>query len=226
MESDFWIKKWEEKEIGFHQNDYNPDLLEYFNHLNIDKRSEVLVPLCGKTKDMMWLYEQGYKVYGVELSPVAVMEFFQENDLLYNISLYKNHQCFHTTDHRINIFCGDIFKFEEDYKLPEFKAVFDRAAMVALPEQKRIEYANTLMKLAPKASHLLITFEYDQDKASGPPFSVSEEEIKKLFNEMSCKVLKSEEMSASIDKFKKSGIEKILKKTLLIIREPSLSSQS
>ena len=102
MEADFWHKKWEDKEIGFHQSDYNPDLLEFFTHTNASKRSNVLVPLCGKTKDMMWLYEQGYKVYGIELSPIAVMEFFQENNLLYNIKMHEHHQCFKTSDEKLN----------------------------------------------------------------------------------------------------------------------------
>ncbi|MDH5580374.1 MAG: thiopurine S-methyltransferase [Bdellovibrionales bacterium] len=219
MESEFWHKKWEDKEIGFHQNEYNPDLLAYFTHLNLNKREEVLVPLCGKTKDIIWLYEQGYKVYGVELSPVAVMEFFQENDLLYNITMYKNHQCFHTTDNKINIFCGDIFDFDDSYNLPNFKAVFDRAAMVALPYDLRVKYANTLQKLAPEASHLLITFEYDQEKVQGPPFSVSEAEIRELFKGKNCKVLKEEEFPTNIERFKDTNIKDFSKKTLLIFNQ-------
>ncbi len=32
----------------------------------------VLVPLCGKTPDLLWLAEQGNEIVGVELSEIAV----------------------------------------------------------------------------------------------------------------------------------------------------------
>ena len=56
-------------------------------------------------------------------------------------------------------------------------AIYDRAALVALPEEMRNRYTAHLMEITDKAPQLLICYEYDQNLMEGPPFSVSNEEI-------------------------------------------------
>ena len=81
MNNKYWLDRWERADIGFHQNDINPYLREYWQALALDSDCQVLVPMCGKSRDMLWLREQGHQVLGVELSRVAVQTFFSENNL-------------------------------------------------------------------------------------------------------------------------------------------------
>ena len=86
MEASFWHAKWEKGEIAFHQDDVNPLLLDHFGALSLPSDSYVFVPLCGKTRDIRWLLESGYRVAGAELSRVAVEQLFADMGLEPGIS--------------------------------------------------------------------------------------------------------------------------------------------
>ena len=79
MKKEFWLERWERQEIGFHQSEINPYLCQYWNEVHAARESEVFVPLCGKSRDMLWLRKQGHTVLGVELSAIAAQAFFKEN---------------------------------------------------------------------------------------------------------------------------------------------------
>ena len=81
MKAEFWLQRWQNSEIGFHRDEVNPNLLEYIDALGLKTGDSVLVPLCGKSKDMVWLAQRGVNVVGVELSEIAIAAFFEENQL-------------------------------------------------------------------------------------------------------------------------------------------------
>lgn len=62
MDANFWHEKWQRREIGFHQPQANPLLVAYFDKLNLAAGSRVLLPLCGKTRDIAWLLDRGFRV--------------------------------------------------------------------------------------------------------------------------------------------------------------------
>ena len=179
MKKDFWLERWERTEIGFHQNEINQYLIRHWPDIRITRGNTVFVPLCGKSQDMIWLRKQKLDVIGVELSPVAVRSFFAENGLDPVTSIHGNFdQC--EADH-IRILCGDFFDLGAD-SLKQVSAVFDRASLVALPPEMRERYARHMLEILPSGTQiLLITFEYDQSKMSGPPFAVTREEVYKLY---------------------------------------------
>ncbi len=80
MEHDFWLARWQNKEIGWHKEDFHPKLVELGNSI-FKQGSTVFVPLCGKSKDMVWLAQQGFNVVGSEISQTAVEAFFDEQKL-------------------------------------------------------------------------------------------------------------------------------------------------
>lgn len=167
MDAQFWINAWNEGRTGFHQQTYHDKLLKYFPEFHPKNGQKVLVPLCGKSKDMIWLHDQGLQVHGVELYESPVKEFYQENNV---------------TPDQIKIDVGDFFKFETKEK---FDFVYDRASLVALPFEMRKQYAEVIkrsMKSGGKC--LLITYEYDQTQMDGPPFSVPESEIHDLYKDV------------------------------------------
>lgn len=180
MKKDFWLERWEKEEIGFHQNEINPYLLQNFRELDIARGGEVFVPLCGKSLDMLWLKEQGYPVLGVELSAIAVQAFFKENG--YSPNRFAGNKFESYDAEEIRILCGDFFDTGKD-DLASVKAVYDRASLVALPPEMRERYAQHLVGILPPGTQiLLITFDYPQTEMPGPPFAVSIDEVEKLYS--------------------------------------------
>lgn len=179
MTDTYWQERWQSNEIGFHQSKFNPLLLQYFPSLDLKPHAVIFVPLCGKSLDMIWLADQGFKVVGVELSDLACKDFFKEN----NISVEISH-----TDHftvykspNITIFAGDYFKLTTQH-LGKIDAVYDRAALIALPAELRQQYASHLKELlSPQTKMLLIVMSYKQEEMAGPPFSVDNNEVTKLY---------------------------------------------
>ena len=189
MESSFWHQKWASGEIGFHQKDINPFLLKHLEKLNVPKGSRIFLPLCGKTRDFSFLLANGYQVVGAELSELAIKELFKELCLNPGITLIGDLIRYSAQD--IDVFVGDIFDVSAEY-LGHISAIYDRAALVALPIEIRAQYASHLMNITKSAPQLLITFEYDQKLMDGPPFSLTESEIKHHYgNKYQLKVLES-----------------------------------
>jgi thiopurine S-methyltransferase len=180
MDVNFWHQRWETNTIGFHESKVNPLLVAYFNALSLAKGSRVFVPLCGKTLDIAWLLSNGYQVAGAELSELAIKQLFEELGVEPKISDVGEVKHYSAVD--IDIFVGDIFNLTRGM-LGSVDAIFDRAALVALPENIRLRYAKHLLDIADNAPQLLITYEYDQKLTEGPPFSVRDEEVSRHYQD-------------------------------------------
>lgn len=179
MQHEFWHQRWQQNQIGFHSHEVNPYLQRQWPALEIEPNSRVLVPLCGKSNDMLWLLAQGYQVVGVELSPLAVEAFFLENGLQ-PVQRRQGDFLIGEID-GLQIFCGDFFALHSA-DLGRIDAVYDRAALVALPHDMRIDYASHLSALlTPGVKMLLVAFDYAQHEMDGPPFSVPNDEVERLY---------------------------------------------
>jgi len=174
MHHDFWHQRWHNQQIGFHLNAVNPFLLAHFHALNLQAGQRILVPLCGKTLDIHWLLAQGLQVVGAELSQLAVDALFAELNLTPTVT--QAGVLRHYRAANIEIFQGDFFALDPT-RLGPAHAVYDRAALIALPEAMRKQYSQHLMQITNTAPQLLISFAYDQSLVPGPPFSVSKEEV-------------------------------------------------
>ena len=174
MESHYWNTKWQKNDIAFHQKDFNPLLVRYFNKLGLSQGHRVFVPLCGKTNDIAWLLKQGYQVSGVELSETAVIQLFESLGIKPIISKESELTCF--SGQNIDIYVGDYFLLSAAV-LGTVDAIYDRAALVALPYEMRVQYTAHLISITQQAPQLLITFEYDQKIQPGPPFSITDKEL-------------------------------------------------
>jgi thiopurine S-methyltransferase len=174
MLANFWHLKWERNEIGFHLPDANPLLVKHFPALNLKQGARIFLPLCGKTLDIAWLLARGYRVAGAELSAIAIENLF--NSLNLTPTITKLGEITHYNATNIDVFVGDVFKVTPAM-LGNVDAVYDRAALVALPEDMRKQYTTHLITLTNTAPQLLICFEYDQSLHAGPPFSISADEV-------------------------------------------------
>ncbi len=179
MQPEFWLQRWQNNRIGFHRRQVMPLLQKHWPALQLPAGSRVFVPLCGKSLDMHWLAAQGHRVLGVELSPLAIRQFFAEAGL--EPAVYESRYGEHFTAGPIEIIRGDAFGLDAEL-LADVRGVYDRAALVALPTQTRKRYADELCERLPDGSRgLLITLEYPQQERAGPPFSVPESEVHALF---------------------------------------------
>lgn len=179
MQSEFWHERWQRNEIGFHQEEVNLHLCDFWPQVEAPDGGEVFVPLCGKSNDMVWLRGRGHPVLGVELSPIAVEAFFRENGLVASRSPGERHEQWVADS--LKLLCGDYFELQpEDMK--DVTAVYDRASLIALPAEMRIRYAKHLIELfGARVPVLLVTLEYPEGQMQGPPFCVHEDEVRRLY---------------------------------------------
>ena len=174
-----WHNRWESNKIGWHADQVNLQLIEYFSELNLVDGDKIFVPLCGKSVDMFYLLKRGLRVVGVEMSKIAVEQFFGENKLDYSVS--KVDDLILYEGDRIQIFCGDFFTMKASH-LVDVKAVYDRASLIALDEALRQKYVNHLNDIISQDVRvLLLTLNYPQHQRVGPPFAVSKSEVDSLY---------------------------------------------
>lgn len=175
MQPDYWHSRWREGHIAFHRAEANPLLIEH--RAVFTECTRVLVPLCGKSVDLEWLIIHGFQVVGVELSELAAQAFFSEQALVPTRREQAGFVVYELGN--LAIWVGDFFA-TNPADLAIFDAVYDDAALIALPPELRRSYVSQIRTLmAPGAKLLLITLQFDA--AGGPPFSVSAEEVRELY---------------------------------------------
>ncbi len=178
MEHQFWHERWAKKEIGFHEGSVNQYLHDHWAELAGKGTDAVFVPLCGKAHDMWWLHDRGHPVLGVELSDIACKDFFEEAGEKAKVHPGEPFTKFRHDD--LELWCGDFFQLVPD-DLKHIRLVYDRAALIALPQDMRKAYVEHLTAVLPDDVRiLLITLDYDTD-IKGPPFNVSDDEVHELY---------------------------------------------
>ncbi|MBK22593.1 MAG: hypothetical protein CME70_01195 [Halobacteriovorax sp.] len=215
MEKEFWLNKWNQNSIGFHRSEYHPELLKYITKFEELEKS-VLVPLCGKSLDLIYLKDQGFNVVGIEFSKKACEEFFNENNIEYQIITEDGFEIFESD--KIHLYCGDYFKFVPREKL---NFAYDRAAIVALDPNNRKAYADQYAKNINAGGKLLmLTFEYDQSKCQGPPWSTEEYFIYEYFEkEFDIDILENSQIKVGNPRMQEAGVSTALQKTFLLTKK-------
>ena len=180
MDKKIWLERWENGLTGFHVDEVNPLLIKHIKKLELPLASRIFVPLCGKTHDIGWLLSQGYCVVGIELSEIAVIKLFEELDE--EPYIMQEGELIHYSAENLDIFVGDIFALTPQI-LENVDAVYDRAAIVALPEAMRIDYVKHMLTLIQDAPQLMTTVVYDQNLMNNSPFSVNKDELERHYGD-------------------------------------------
>ena len=216
MKKEFWIEKWQNKQTGFHKDFTHPLLIKYITETGIKQGDTVFVPLCGKSLDMLWLNNQGYKVIGIEVSELAIQQFFAENNLHAVRSTIDKFDVYQFEN--ITLYCGDFFNLTKKHAL-DINAIYDRAAFIALPEELVGKYVDKMFDIVPAgAKHLLITLEFVKNSGPiGPPFNSPQEKVDLLYSQFSSiKLLQEEDIIAREHKFKEQGCDYVFERVYLI----------
>lgn len=216
MQPPFWLERWAKHEIGFHQAEINPYLQRYWPHTAIPRGATVFVPLCGKSLDMRWLCEQSYRVLGVELARDAIKEFFDEQKLEARVSQEGPLERWQADSY--TLLCGDFFALTTR-DLQDVSAVFDRASLIALPPDMREQYAAKMKAIVPSAaSTLLVALTYPQHEMRGPPHSVPEDEVRRLYADRQIEKLADLDVLDQPEnaRFKQRGVTKATEQVYLL----------
>jgi len=196
-----WLERWQEGRTGWHEPGGNASLRRHWTASG----KRVLVPLCGKTRDLIWLERQGNDVVGVELSEIAVEAFFEENEIAYSV-VDGDLTAYQAEDRSITIYCGDYFEFSEG----PFEGYYDRGALVALqPEARRSYVEHTRSLLNADAAKLIISLEYDESIATGPPFSVPADEVLEFWPGLQ-RVDAYDDIENGPPKFREAGLDRMI----------------
>lgn len=208
MECAFWLERWRQNQIGFHGLAFNEHLQNHWPALRTAEAGKVFVPLCGKSRDMLWLMVQGYQVVGAELSPLAVRAFFAENGLSVSESRIPGFSV--NRGEGVCLYCGDFFQLAAS-ALGDIAGVWDRAALVALPPKMRVSYAERMRQLLnPGTRILLVTFDYPQLQMQGPPFCVPTSEVLALYGGWcDVELLNSKEILDDEPHFRDRGLSRL-----------------
>lgn len=221
MEPNFWLSRWDEGKIGFHADQVHADLLTYgerwLSPAPGDAQKRILVPLCGKTRDLAHLAKLGHSVVGVELSERAAQAAFDEAGLVFQRSEQGPFQVFRASTLDLEIRVGDVFALPAE---PSFDAVWDRAAMVALDPERRARYAARLCQvLRPGGTLLVNTMDYPQEQMPGPPHAVSFADLEGYYAEhFTLELLRKTEEIERSPKFKERGLSSFVVQTSLLTR--------
>lgn len=195
-----WLERWENGKTGWHETNGN---LALRDHWQADG-GRVLVPLCGKTPDLMWLAQRGHEVSGVELSEIAIRDFFAEQGLGFTQDQSGALDRYRCQDLPITLYCGDYFEFQDQ----TFDALYDRGALVAVDPDRRADYvAHTRSLLRPGAAILLIALEYDQQVVAGPPFSMPAHELSNYWDNLQC-IEEKDAIDSCPPRFREAGLKK------------------
>lgn len=209
MHEDFWQERWARNEIGFHLREVNPYLQRHWPDLGLAAGAQVLVPLCGKSLDMAWLAGLGYRVLGVELAESAVIAFFAEQELTPEVDQYGAFRRYRAG--AVELLCGDFFALQAA-DVADCSGLYDRAALIALPEGMRERYAAHLAAILPSGcAGLLVTLDYPQAEMSGPPFAVDEALVAQLLTEQqwACELLEQADVLGQNWRFLQRGLTRL-----------------
>jgi len=209
MEPAFWHRKWADNQIGFHQAQANPYLQRYWPALGLAPGSRVLVPLCGKSLDLVWLAGQGCRVRGVELSRRAVEDFFHEQGLQAQVSQRGAFEVWRSGE--VELWCGDFFALRAE-DVADCVGLYDRAALIALPPEMRADYMRLLSQLMPSGGGLLVTLDYQQELLAGPPFSVTDEEVRRGFAGWQVEEVEAVDVIGESPKFLQAGVKRLVER--------------
>ncbi|KAL4629845.1 thiopurine S-methyltransferase [Arapaima gigas] len=214
-----WENRWQEGKISFHRPHVNKMLKS-----NIDvfmggrKEVRFLFPLCGKAVDMKWLADMGHSVVGVEVSEKGIKQFFEEHNLTYteeSVPAIPGGKLFKSSDGRISLYHCNFYDFSSSVA-GQFGGIWDRGALVAINPCDRQRYATLIVSLMNKdCRYLLDTLVYNPELFEGPPFFLSDEDIRNLFgNDCDIQLLQTEDITEQISKA--WGLDSMIEKVHLL----------
>jgi thiopurine S-methyltransferase len=186
----FWDKRWSSHNIGFHLPEVNSAVKKYADLLFeniIGGGARVLVPLCGKTVDMEHLTKKRVvgEVVGVDGVAQALSEYAAEHpDLEVKPGEVSGNGFGTWKGQKTTLLLGDFFDLDVKTAGGTFDAAWDRGSLVAIQPSLREKYVEKMCELMSKPNGRILLaaiVRLNGDTATGPPFSLDEKEVRRLY---------------------------------------------
>ena len=165
---------------------------------------------------MLWLNNLGFKVVGVEFSELAVEQFFAENQLTFTKT---SEEKFIRYDYQnIRIYQGDFFNLNAEM-IKDTKAVYDRAAFIALPDDIAKKYTKKMYELFNESvKTLLITLEFEKKRGPiGPPFSTTIDKVNHFYQDyFKINLLEEIDIIEDEPKFREQGCDFLVERCFIL----------
>jgi len=205
MKVEDWVARYEKKDTPW-QKPTSPEevttTLGYFSGISELQQTEkrgskrILLPLCGKAPDLLFFFQQGLQVIGIDGVEQSVLEWISENSIKqYTVTILDhNIKRYDFLDKMISVYIGDIFNPELLQVLPSpIDYLYDRNALVAVHPSQRQVYVDTIVQFIKRDRHLIqrqqnnpgydiLQQSYWQDMdLVGTPWRISLEEVCQLY---------------------------------------------
>lgn len=191
---EIWEQDWTTDKPEFHTDEVNAMLIKQHEELTRGRKNlRILVPLCGKSVDMIWLADQGHTVVGVELIRKAIEIFLRDNKLTYHeksVSLSPEIQgtVFKANEKDITLFECSIFDFSAEVAGGRFDCIWDRGSMTAIgmmKEGRLRQYTDIMLGcLKPDGRYFIEFFVPESPESMSQSFKfISEKILTDLFGE-------------------------------------------
>lgn len=162
--------------------------------------ARILLPLCGKSNDLRFLYQNGHIVTGVECAPQAIDDFFTLNNLPHQVREINGTRkgakvnLHSTLDERLRVCQSNFLTLDSPETLnATIDCVWDRGAFGTITDEEQELYIKTIRRLlSDNFRYLLLVLEFDAEKSSDPvPLPQPEEKVRRMFGEF-CNIEKLE----------------------------------
>lgn len=164
--SAFWEKLYAAGQDGWELGEPAPALVQRLEAgLPLAPGTRVAVPGAGRGHDARLLARRGYQVTGFDFAEAAVREarrLAEEEGV------------------RVAFERRDVFSLAADYT-EAFDAVWEYTCFCAIDPGRRAEYVRTMRTILKPGGWLLACFFPLRRRGAGPPFPVSELEVRRLF---------------------------------------------
>jgi thiopurine S-methyltransferase len=214
----YWQARWATGQSQWHSENPHKYLTKYIDELKAGQdKIRIFLPMCGKAGDLMWLYNQGHTVIGVDGVPFVVDTFFRESKLDYEKTSLEgvNGWRYRSKDGRMTVFACDFFHLTANMVGP-VDAVYDRGALEAISVGDRTNYINIMKSLLGKEfRYVLNAYEYDDTVFQGPPRHLPRDQVFNLFKDF-CEVDILEEVDVEGDGPARFNLEWMVKVIYII----------
>ena len=174
-----WHTRWAAGRTTFHMEDPHPVLLRRHVAMGWAPGARLLLPLCGKSRDLRYLAEAGYDVTGVDGVESARESFAAEQaGRVAGSSVVF-------VDTTVRFVVDDFLAVTAEQLGGHVAGAFDRGGLVAVAPEDRAAYAAVLSAVvSPGGGVLLVAVEHPPFSGGklGPPFSLPESEVHALFD--------------------------------------------
>jgi len=189
----YWENRWATGQSQWHKNEVNPLFLKWFDECKgrrargtMETDMRFLFPLCGKSRDLIWVYRKGYYVTGIEAVASVVDALYTEANIPYTKYYEKEIDGWiyesSGDNAKLKVFCCDVFKMSMRLLRYPVDRVYDIKSYVAIEREDREKYIRIILSMVTsKFRYLLIAVQYDPTRFAGPPRHVDRAELTNLF---------------------------------------------